>query len=289
VIPKTIAAVRADAAPIAEDAPLAEVAPPAEATPPASLALAQASAAVGKVEQSDFSYKDENIQIVIETIRAYDTDIYIADVVVSDAKYLKTAFADNSYGRNISDRTSAIASEHNALFAINGDYYGFRDSGWVLRNGVVYRAEENKGAFVMEDDGTMRYEASGQSILDNAENLWQAWAFGPQLVAGGEVSVTVNQEISGRSSNSNPRAAIGQVSELHYVFIVSDGRTAKSAGLSLYELAGIFKQRGCTVAYNLDGGGSATMYFNGRVINSPTTNGRSIKEREVSDIVYIGY
>ena len=44
-----------------------------------------------------------------------------------------------------------------------------------------------------------------------------------------------------------------------------------------------------TTAYNLDGGGSSTMYFNGEVINKPTTNGRSIKERSVSDIVYIGY
>ena len=37
------------------------------------------------------------------------------------------------------------------------------------------------------------------------------------------------------------------------------------------------------------GGGSSTMYFNGQVINQPTTNGKSFKERAVSDIVYIGY
>ena len=42
-------------------------------------------------------------------------------------------------------------------------------------------------------------------------------------------------------------------------------------------------------AYNLDGGGSSAMYFNGSIINKPTTNGDSIKERSVSDIVYIGY
>ena len=46
---------------------------------------------------------------------------------------------------------------------------------------------------------------------------------------------------------------------------------------------------GAQTAYNLDGGGSSTMYFNGNLINNPTTNGRSIKERSVSDIVYIGY
>ena len=44
-----------------------------------------------------------------------------------------------------------------------------------------------------------------------------------------------------------------------------------------------------TVTLNIDGGGSSTLYFNGRVLNNPTTNGRRIQERSVSDIVYIGY
>ena len=63
----------------------------------------------------------------------------------------------------------------------------------------------------------------------------------------------------------------------------------ESAGLSLSQLAEFMKCLGVVTAYNLDGGGSSTMYFNGEIINNPTTNGRSIKERSVSDIVYIGY
>jgi exopolysaccharide biosynthesis protein len=77
------------------------------------------------------------------------------------------------------------------------------------------------------------------------------------------------------------------VSALHYIVIVSDGRTSESAGLSLLELAQLFADRGCTVAYNLDGGGSSTMWFNGRIVNNPT-DGRTYGERSVSDIVYIG-
>ena len=88
---------------------------------------------------------------------------------------------------------------------------------------------------------------------------------------------------------NNPRTAIGKLAENHYVFVVSDGRTNKSTGLTLYELANFMKELGCTEAYNLDGGGSSTMYFNGNVINNPTTNGNRISERSVSDIVYIGY
>ena len=47
-----------------------------------------------------------------------------------------------------------------------------------------------------------------------------------------------------------------------------------------------YARLGCVTAICLDGGGSSTMYYNGQVVNKPTTNGR-IKERGVSDIVYI--
>ena len=87
---------------------------------------------------------------------------------------------------------------------------------------------------------------------------------------------------------SNPRTAIGIIDENHYVFVVSDGRTSESEGLSLYELATFMKKLNVETLYNLDGGGSSTMYFNGNIINNPTTSGR-ISERKVSDIVYVGY
>jgi exopolysaccharide biosynthesis protein len=238
---------------------------------------------------ADFSYKDGDIEISIETLRVYDTDVYIADVKVSSIAYLKTAFADNTYGRNINDKTSVIAGRQNAIFAINGDYYGFRDSGWVLRNGILYRSGGNDTALLMDTKGRFSCDSDRDSIEKQISNLWQIWSFGPPLVVGGAVSVSRDQEISGRSSISNPRTAIGQAGDLHYIFIVSDGRTNSSAGLSLHELAALFQARGCSVAYNLDGGGSATMYFNGRVINRPTTMGNRIIEREISDIVYIGY
>ncbi len=89
--------------------------------------------------------------------------------------------------------------------------------------------------------------------------------------------------------SSNPRTAIGILSDNHYVFVVSDGRTSESEGLSLYELAEFMESLGCITAYNLDGGGSSTMYFNGKVVNNPTTNGNKISERSISDIVYVGY
>ena len=127
----------------------------------------------------------------------------------------------------------------------------------------------------------------------NAEELLargavQILSFGPGLVADGQIAVTADEEV-GRAMASNPRTCIAQVDELHYLFIVSDGRTDSSEGLSLYQLASFAQSLGARIAYNLDGGGSSAMVFNGELINNPTTNGSSIKERKVSDIVYIGY
>ena len=112
-------------------------------------------------------------------------------------------------------------------------------------------------------------------------------SFGPALVTDGAIAVDENDEV-GRAMASNPRTAIGVIDELHYVFLVSDGRTGENDGLTLYELASFLQSLGCTTAYNLDGGGSSSMVFMGTVINNPV-NGRRSSERSVSDIVYIGY
>ncbi|MEQ8155428.1 MAG: phosphodiester glycosidase family protein [Clostridiaceae bacterium] len=239
------------------------------------------------------SYEDENIKISIETVRKYDSTIYVADIQVTDASYLKTAFANNTYGRNIKATTSEIAEAQNAIFAINGDFYGFRDTGYVLRNGVEYRdtarSSGDDEALVIDKDGNLSIISENQVSMDSlvSDKVWQVLSFGPALVENGNIVVDSSSEVS-QSMSSNPRTAIGQVSALHYIVIVSDGRTSESAGLSLLQLAQEFKERGCTVAYNLDGGGSSTMYFNGEVVNNPT-DGRSNGERKVSDIVYIGY
>ena len=71
--------------------------------------------------------------------------------------------------------------------------------------------------------------------------------------------------------------------------MVADGRTEVSDGLTIPELAEVMDYLGAETAYNLDGGGSSCMVFGGEIVNNPTTTGDSPREREVSDIVYIGH
>ncbi len=238
------------------------------------------------------SYSDGNISITLTEYRKYDTTIYVADVQITSVSDLKTAFADSSYGRNITEKTSDIAEDVNAILAVNGDFYGAQESGYVIRNGVLYRdtAAEDRQDLVIYEDGSLEVveesEVTAQELLD--KGAWQVLSFGPGLVENGEIAVSENEEV-GKAMASNPRTALGVTEDGHYLFVVSDGRTSESEGLSLYEMAEFMQSLGAVTAYNLDGGGSSTMYFNGEVVNNPTTSGRSIKERSVSDIVYIGY
>lgn len=241
---------------------------------------------------TDTEYHDDQIDIVLTTMRVENTTVYVADVQIADISLLKTALAGNTYARNLTETTSVQAANKGAILAINGDYYGAQERGYVLRNGVLYRASAQSGtdALVIGADGNFRIITEGETSADTLvrEGAWQVLTFGPALINGGQVTVSSSDEV-GRAMTSNPRTAIGQISEGHYLLVVSDGRTKESAGLSLRQLAELMQSLGAQVAYNLDGGGSSTMVFQGRVVNNPTTNGRSIRERSVSDIVYIGY
>ena len=252
-------------------------------------ALASAAEVTTDNSGSSQDYEDGNIKITYTQYTTNDTTIHVADVQLSSAEYLKTAFADNTYGKNVTQTTSDIAAANNAVLAINGDYYGVQEKGYVIRNGVLYReAAADNDVLCIYGDGSMKVvdpsSVTAQELLD--QGVWQAFSFGPGLLEDGSIPISLDTEV-GRAKASNPRTAIGIIDDLHYVFVVSDGRSDESEGLSLYELAVFMQELGVKTAYNLDGGGSSTMYFNGNVVNNPTSGFRD-DERKVSDIIYIG-
>lgn len=264
------------------------------ATTSTSTNTATANQAAKTATVTDSSYKDDNISINLSESTVNSTQVYVADITLSSSDYLKTAFAQNAFGTNVTAKTSETAKNNNAILAVNGDYYGANSTGYVIRNGDVYRdtvrEDSSNGDLAIYKDGSFKiiYEdqiSADQLVKDGVVNLL---AFGPALVENGEIAVGTNEEV-GQAMISNPRTAIGIIDENHYIIVVSDGRTSESKGLSLYQMAEVMKSYGVKTAYNLDGGGSSTLYFNSQVINKPTTGGNKISERAVSDIVYIGY
>ena len=267
-------------------------------------------------------YSDSDIYINITTHRdeADTTSYYVADIRLKSLRYFKTAFANDTYGENVSQRTSDICKNHKGYLAISGDNYGAQEAGYVLRNGQIFRTTKSSSNLgsnprsLAEDlaiyrDGTFEIfdekTTDLQTIAD--KGAWQVFSFGPGLVKNGEVAVDENTEVDSIVRNGVTskcqRMAIGIIAPLHYCFVVCDGRSSESDGFSLMEMAQIMKDLHCYQAYNMDGGGSATMYLDdgtgnanrlGHLINKPNQNyythggGTNVQQRGVSDIVYIG-
>lgn len=262
----------------------------------AASASGSTTASSGSVQSDDWNYESDNEKISIQKVQKGSGDdlitYYVADVVLKNGASIQTAFAKDAFGTNITQNTSTIAANHGAVFAINGDYYGFRNDGVVIRNGTLYRDEPAREGLALLSDGTMKSydeeEETSASLL--AEGVTNTFSFGPTLVQNGVAvdnfdNVKIDTNFGNRTIDSaNPRTGIGMIAPNHYVFVVVDGRSSDSRGMTLNEFADLFAELGATEAYNLDGGGSSTMYFMGRVVNNP--QGKE-KERGVSDIIYL--
>lgn len=217
---------------------------------------------------------------------------FAADIKLGKAEDLKAAFANNQYGLNIKDTVSGMARAHHAVFAVNGDYYGFRKDGIVIRNGVLYRDEPTgRECLVMYKDGTADVMSegavSGKKLV--RKGAWNVFSFGPVLVEDGKIRGGLEKPyqvdlLSGSISGKQPRTGIGILGKNHLLIVAVDGRAeGYSCGMTFSEFAQVFINYGCRLAYNLDGGGSVTMYRKGKILNRPGLG----RERRISDMIYI--
>lgn len=262
--------------------------------PTASATESSATAAPAEVTDTTYTSDDASIEITTHTQGTGDDTVtyYVADIELGDATRLRSAFAQNQFGENITDLVSNIATDNGAVFAVNGDYYGFRDSGIVIRNGVVYRDQGAREGLVFYEDGSVAvYDETETTAADLlADGAWNTLSFGPAIVEDGAAvagigDVEIDTNIGNHSiQGEQPRTAIGVIDDNHLVIVVVDGRdTGYSRGVTMTELADIMVSLGATAAYNLDGGGSSEMWFNGEVVNQPSNGG----ERATSDILYL--
>jgi hypothetical protein len=131
-------------------------------------------------------------------------------------------------------------------------------------------------ACVQITDGEVRIARRDQLGLDPAGDLLQA---GPLLVADRQVAFVAGQDVEGFSAGAgqfdsditdgrHPRAALA-VTDERLLLIACDGRTDDEAGMTLPELSSALLELGAVDALNLDGGGSASLVYDGRLQNHP--------------------
>ncbi len=225
-----------------------------------------------------WTYLKNSTKILVEKI-FYKGVTYYAAEIKADPIDISAA-----YDLKEDKLPSTFLEETDYALAVNGDYFTFRDEGIIIRNGKLLRDKEYSEIAVLYDDGTLAVYFKGEITAVEALDAGavQSWSFGPILVKDG----TAYTDFEGRSDveKENPRTGIGMIEPGKYMIIVADGRQESSKGMTLTEFAALFEDYGCQTAYNLDGGGTSIMMFEGGDIISSPSGG---SERETSDIIYI--
>lgn len=236
---------------------------------------------------SDTEYKDESLSVTMESRKIGDSMYHIAWVKISDPTQLRTALA-GPYGSKKTAKTTDIALENNAVVAINGDYFQYRSGGYEVRQGEVLRKTPNTklDLLVIDEAGDFHiFKKSNKKELaafSQEHTAVNALTFGPALVMDGVVQ-TIYNSYGFAPQDRAPRVGIGQTGPLSYVLVVVDGRQeGYSRGITIKMLGEFMSEIGCVQAFNLDGGGSATLAFRGACYNSTSDKA----ERNISDIIY---
>lgn len=257
---------------------------------------AQYYSASGEVYETNpdgrhWMYKSPTLGISIEKIRddSMDLTYYVADIHVRDFSLFRSGFANKKPQGNPRQFPDNTARLYKAVYAQNGDYYSDRKTGLIIRDGHVYRDKQQaEDIMAISPDGEMLVFHPGTVTKDDllGMGVTDSYAFGPILVEDGKLgSLKTQHEIFG----TNPRSGFGMITKGHYIGIVVDGRRpGYSRGARLTEFAQLFLDRGCTVAYNFDGGQSSAMVFMGKPINSHDAEGKFHGQRKVPDIFFVG-
>ncbi len=197
-------------------------------------------------------------------------------VVIYDASKVQLVFS-SKYGTS-GEYLSTMAKKNKALVAMNGSGVqhsgGNKVTGVAIKDGKIYAKGRNisKGGGLIgftKDNVLMLTKSSAKEAIE--AGMDRAVEFGPFLIVNGKEATFKGNGGWGIAN----RSSIGQRQDGIVLFIVIDGRTSSSVGISMTELKDLFVRYKAYNAANLDGGGSSTLYAGGKLINKPVGYGYS--------------
>lgn len=243
-----------------------------------------------EVERYPMEFADESCSITIYREWMEDAWVYAAHLKFTDYSRLVTACANGSYN-NGCETTSDAAKRLGALFAVNGCYSAPYLNYCVVRNGLVcngadrnlyvpavYSSRSGLLLSAWEMGGAVEVVGKNLTWLVEQGLVTDTFCFGPPGLQNG---VITDVSLSGARAQ---RTFIGTNGEPGDIWVcVSDGRynDGESAGLLGNQCMRYLQSKGCIFGVNLDGGGSSTMYFEGKVLNAAAEC-----ERAVVDFLY---
>ncbi len=264
---------------------------------------------------SPTEYRDASLSVTIYQDRYADTECYYAHVKIVHPSQLRAAPAgivnepNATFSYQTDWKASQIAKAANAVIALNGDYYtNTENCKVVMRQSKQYRNFADGTVDVLAIDRNGDFYALKNCTKDDYKAfynemeglLYNVFSFGPLLVEDG---VSIIPEGYSNSAMGSlvlaQRSAIAQLGPLEYMIVSTSGPQSEgSKGLYLYEFAQFceiagkrLNENGCILAYNMDGGNSATLVFSEidpikGELKMRRVNSADVNERTLSDIVY---
>ena len=213
-------------------------------------------------------------------------------------------FITNEPGKHFSSAAwpPAVASKNGAVLAFNGDYASYRWNnihypkqrqkvGILLRDGEIKSSWTKKSGgtsfpnldtMAIYPDGLMEVHDSQELTAEEylAKGAVDVLSFGPWMIRDGEIRNNLKKFAHTRA----PRTCLGMIEPGHYIVLMAEGRRKVSLGATLDELAELLREKGCTTAFNMDGGETACILFMGKQLcvvgGSHSNKGYARKEPE---------
>jgi exopolysaccharide biosynthesis protein len=239
---------------------------------------------------SNLQYRDESIHVTIKKVKRSRVECLIARIRIADASQIRTAMSDNRYDKAVYVKALAMAKAANAVIALPGAFLKYTNFGYLIRQGELYRQRpdgkhdilmiDSNGNFHTIPEGTEEDVEAFLSTLDADTSIINSFNFGPILVQNGEALPMRMRFYQYRYKMQ--RLAIAQIGELEYAIIHCNGKSDASAGMTMADFGAFILEMlpETIVAYNLDGGGSAHVIFNGKAQH------KTPDARTICDIIY---
>lgn len=233
-------------------------------------------------------YQDESMSVTIEAHQVGPTTCHVARVKIADPSQLRSASA-YGFNRPQTEMTRTIARRVQAVVAINGDYYSYTGKGYMIRQGQLYMNKPygDRDVLLIDENGDFHIEpkATAETLAKyESMGVVNSFNFGPGLVVDGVALAEYGHDFNSGDTYAQ-RSAIAQVKkgEMEYLLITCEGpMESQGGGMTMVGFAEFIASLGVETAYNLDGGNSASLYFNGRKVNAVNNK----DERRISDIIY---
>ena len=234
-------------------------------------------------------YLDDSI-FAITWQEVHDGSVYtFSEIKVNHPSQFRRYLADGEYGSDKQYETTEMAATVNAVVASAGDFYRFRDFGAVVYRGEAKRVEGTYAETCYIDaNGDMHFTYGGdvttvqqvQEFVDE-KDIQFSLAFGPILVDNGQLIEHTWYGV-GEITEGYARSALCQMGTLHYIVVTANTTGPYQEIPTVAQFAKNVAATGCVNAYCLDGGQTATIVMNDKLMNRPVYG----QQRKISDIIY---